>query len=96
MAPQPIECERWLGLYTDLLAGQRRLSAVMYQFRGALNQAYLQKLQTVALLNEVKRRAITAGGAPTPRLLPRLPARLDDSVNAGAGARRKRSHSTYR
>jgi len=39
----------------------------MYQFRGALDQAYLQKLQTVALLNEVKRRAITAGGA---RLLP--------------------------
>ena len=58
MAPQPIECERWLGLYTDLLAGQRRLSAVMYQFRGALDQAYLQKLQTVALLNEVKRKAI--------------------------------------
>jgi len=53
MAPQPIECERWLGLYTDLLAGQRRLSAVMYQFRGALDQAYLQKLQTVALLNDV-------------------------------------------
>ncbi len=67
MSSKPIECERWQWLYTDLLARRRRLSAAIHEFRGALDEAYLQRLQTVALLNEVKRRATAASGA---RLLP--------------------------